>query len=230
MNLTKKVQIFYKIVKKILLYYCIGLSRSEILNETVIMLLASFDTTSSGLSWFIHLISKHPEVQQKVKEEIRENTGNQQLLLDQLDSLIYLDCVIKEVLRFAPPLFGTFRTLTSNDRLPNSGIQLYKGDTVLIPIHNLAYDPNNWSIDPERFYPERFLNEDKNYHPYAFIPFGGGHRSCVGQDLARFELKVIVARLMQYVTFGDGGPKMNAGGFSDAVTKPKHIGVTIRFD
>jgi cytochrome P450 len=230
MNQIKKVQIFHKIVNEILICYCIGLSRSEILNETVIMLLASFDTTSSGLSWFIHLMSKHSEVQQKVKEEIREKSGNQQLLLDQLDSLVYLDCVIKEVLRFAPPLFGTLRTLTNNDCLPNSGFQLYKGDTVLIPIHNIAYDPKNWSVDPERFYPERFLNEDKNHHPYAFIPFGGGHRSCIGQDLARFELKVIAARLMQYVTFSDGGPKINAGGFSESVTKPKHVGVIIHFD
>ncbi|CAF1016470.1 unnamed protein product [Rotaria sordida] len=58
---------------------------------------------------------------------------------------------------------------------------------------------------------ERFMGEDKNHHPYALIPFGSGHRQCIGQDLARFELKVIAARLMQQVTFGDGGPEVNAG-------------------
>jgi cytochrome P450 len=194
------------------------------------MLVAAFDTTSSALSWFIHLMSKHPEVQQKVKAELRDSNDDQQLSLDRLDSLIYLDCVIKEVLRFAPPIVGAVRTLTTDDRLPDSGVQLRKGDSVLIPIHNLAYDTNYWSVDPERFYPERFMNEDKNHHPLAFIPFGGGHRQCVGQDLARFELKVIAARLMQYVTFGDGGPIINAGVFSEAVTKPKHVGVTINFD
>ncbi|CAM4851961.1 unnamed protein product, partial [Rotaria magnacalcarata] len=68
-------------------------------------------------------------------------------------------------------------------------------------------------------------------NPYAFIPFGSGHRQCVGQDLARFEMKVIAARLMQYVTFGDGGPEVNAGGHVTSLTvMPKHVGVTIQFD
>ena len=118
-----------------------------------------------------------------------------------------------------------------DDRLPESGCQLRKGDSVLIPFCTLAYDSRYWSVDPERFYPERFLNEDKNHHPYAYVPFGNGHRQCIGQDLARFELKVIAARLMQCVTFGDGGPDVNAGGHRTALTiMPKRIGVTIQFD
>ncbi|CAF3789001.1 unnamed protein product [Rotaria sp. Silwood1] len=61
------------------------------------------------------------------------------------------------------------------------------------------------------------MGEDKNHHPYALIPFGGGHRQCIGQDLARFELKVIAARLMQQVTFGDGGPEVNMGGHLESI-------------
>lgn len=194
------------------------------------MLTAGYETTASAMSWFIHLMSKHPDVQQKLKAEVKETNENQKLALDQIDSLVYLDCVVKEVLRFCPPIVGTVRTLTQDDQLPESGFQLYKGDTVYVPIHNLAHDTRYWSIDSLRFYPERFLNEDKNHHPYAFLPFGGGHRHCIGQDLARFELKVIASRLMQRVTFGDGGPTVNAGGFTGAVTKPKHVGVTITFD
>jgi cytochrome P450 len=212
------------------MYYFVGLSRNEIFNETLMMLIAAFDSTSSALSWFIHLMSKYPEVQQKIKAELMKDNDNQQLTLDRLDSLIYLDCVVKEVLRFCPPIVGTLRTLTMDDRLPESGFQLRKGDSVLIAINNLAHDTRYWSIDPELFYPERFLNEDKNHHPYAFIPFGSGHRQCIGQDLARLELKIIAARMMQYVTFGDGGPKINAGGHSGAIIKPRHIGVTINFD
>ncbi|CAF3295184.1 unnamed protein product [Rotaria sp. Silwood2] len=158
--------------------------------------------------------------------------GNrQELSLERLDSLVYLDCVIKEVLRLSPPVDGAARTLTADDSLPESGAHLYKGDQVFIPFYVLAQDTQLWSIDPKRFYPERFLDEDKNHRPYAFIPFGGGHRQCVGQDLARFELKVIAARLMQCVTFGDGGPQINAGGYLARTTMmPKHVGVTIQFD
>ncbi|CAF2830066.1 unnamed protein product [Rotaria sp. Silwood2] len=151
--------------------------------------------------------------------------------LDRLDSLIYLDAVINEVFRFTPPLPATFRTLNADDCLPNSGVQLFKGDQVLIPLHDLARDTRYWSIDPALFYPERFLGADKNHHPYALIPFGAGHRQCMGEDLARFKFKVIAARLMQYVTFGDGGPQVNAGGHLPRIAiMPHHVGVTIEFD
>jgi cytochrome P450 len=210
------------------MYYLIGLSRNEVFNETLLFLVAGYDTTSSALAWFIHLMSKNLKVQKKIKQELMKDS--EQLTLDQLDSLVYLDCVIKEVLRFCPPIIGTLRTLTVDDCLPESGFQLQKGDSILIPFHNLARDTRYWSDDPEIFYPERFLNEDQNHHPYAFVPFGGGHRACIGQDLARFELKVIAARLMQYVTFGDGGPEINGGGHTSAVIKPKHLGVTVTFD
>jgi cytochrome P450 len=197
----------------------------------VAFLIAGFESTSSTLAWFIHLMSKHPQVQQKIKAELIDNDSLQHLSLDRLDSLLYLDCVINEVLRYIPPATGTIRTLTMNDRLPATGAQLFKGDSVMIPFYNLAHDTRYWSIDPEIFYPERFLVEDKNYHPYALIPFGGGHRQCIGQDLARFELKVIAARLMQHVTFSDGGPQINAGRHSMRLAIiPKHVGVFIDFD
>lgn len=121
--------------------------------------------------------------------------------------------------------------MTTDDRLPASGAQLFAGDKILIPFINLSRDARYWSIDPELFYPERFLGEDKNHPSHAFLPFGGGHRQCIGQDLARFELKVIIARLMQHVTFGDGGSQVNAGGHLQTVTiAPKKVGVTIQFD
>jgi len=197
----------------------------------LVFLVAGFETTATALTWFIYLMSKNSRVQQKIKAELRESSDRQNLSLDQLDSLVYLDCVIKELLRYSPPLNGTFRTLTVDDYLPESRTQLFKGDQVHIPFYNLTRDNRLWSIDPDIFYPERFLNEDKNHHLHALIPFGSGHRQCIGQDLARFELKVIAARLMQFVTFGDGGPEVNSGGHLTNVTiKPRHIGVTINFD
>ncbi|CAF1451183.1 unnamed protein product, partial [Rotaria sordida] len=183
-----------------------GLIRREILGEMLMFLAASFETTSTALAWSIHLLNR-------------------------LDSLIYLDCAIKEILRFSPPVEAVARTLTMDDRLPNSDIQLYKDDQIFIPVCIRSRDPRYWSIDPELFYPERFLDEDKNHNPYAFLPFGSGHRQCIGQDLARFELKVIVAKLMQHVTFIDGGPEVNAGGqVQGLAVMPKYIGIKIKFD
>ncbi|CAF1156928.1 unnamed protein product [Rotaria magnacalcarata] len=207
-----------------------GLSRVELLHEILAFMVAGFETTSTVLAWFIHAMSNYPDVQHKMKEELMSVSVNQNLTLNQLDSLVYLDCVINEILRFYPITSGTVRTLTVDDRLPKSSFQLNKGDSVLIPFYNLAHDTQHWSIDTESFAPERFLNEDKNHHPYALLPFGGGHRQCIGQALARFELKVIIARMLQRVTFGDGGPKINSGGYFTGLTiQPKHVGVTIGF-
>ncbi|CAF3319581.1 unnamed protein product [Rotaria sp. Silwood2] len=197
----------------------------------LLFLIAGVETTSTSLAWAIHLLSKHPRVQQKIKAELTSENVSQALILDRLDSLIYLDCVIKEVLRFSSVVDATIRTLTKDDRLPNSGVQLHKGDQILIPISIFQHDTRLWNIDPELFYPERFLYEDKNHQRYAFLPFGGGHRQCIGQDLAQLELKVILIRLMQYITFGDGGPEVNAGGHLQKMTViPKHVGVTIKYD
>jgi cytochrome P450 len=69
-----------------------------------------------------------------------DDNDRQDLSLDRLDSLVYLDCVINEVLRFCPPFPGSIRTLIVDDRLPNSGIQLFKGDEVVLPSHTLARD------------------------------------------------------------------------------------------
>lgn len=203
------------------------------MNEMLSFLAAGYGTTSTSVAWFIHLVSKHPQVQQRIKEELAPFEG-QPVSLEQLDSLNYLECVLREVFRFAAPVSGTVRTLTANDQLPGSGVCLNKGMTVFIPFYSLARDPRYWSdrYDLNEFHPERFLDdpEQKN-NLAALIPFGGGHRQCMGQDLARFELKVICARLMQRVTFGDGGPVLNGGGFdvSDTI-KPKNIAVTISYD
>lgn len=196
----------------------------------LLFLVSGSETTGSALAWFIFFMSKNPRVQAKLKAELGHNIQNR-LTADQIESFVYLDCVIQEVLRFIPPVVGTTRTLTMNDRLPTSNVQLCKGDEVFVPLNIGSRDERFWKIDPNLFYPERFLNEDKNHHPYVMIPFGGGHRQCIGQDLARFEVKVIITRFMQRVTFGDGGSQLNSGGYVlKLAIVPKHTGITITFD
>jgi cytochrome P450 len=196
-------------------------------------LAAGYATTSTALSWFIYFMSKNSEIQKKIKEELSQFNG-QRFSVEQLDSLTYLDCVIRELLRLVPPALGTVRTLTTDDQLPESGFQLKKGESVFISFYSLARDKRYWAdlYDLNEFHPERYLNDPEYKNNLsALMTFGGGHRQCMGQDLARFELKVICARLMQFVTFGDGGPEVNAGGYDVTDTnKPKHIGVTIIFD
>jgi cytochrome P450 len=168
-------------------------------------------------------MSKYPRVQQKIKTELRVDNRSEDLTLDRIDSLVYLDSVINEVVRFCICVSGTVRIVYIDDCLPKSSAQSSKGTQIFIPFYNLARDSRLCSIDPGVFYPERFINEDKDHHLHALIPFGGGHRACVGQDLSRFELEVIIARLMQYVTVGDGGPQINSGGFISVITENHEI-------
>ncbi len=105
------------------------------------------------------------------------------------------------------------------------------GQTVIIGIHNITTDARYWHHgDPTKFIPERFLGEDKNHLPYAMIPFGGGHRACIGQDLAWLELKLTIVRMMQRgITFED--TPENTGGYAERFTCfPKNMAVRVRID
>ncbi|CAF3477693.1 unnamed protein product [Rotaria socialis] len=207
-----------------------GLSQIEVMGEMLALLSAGYSPTSAALVWFMHLMSKYPQVQSKLKNELVEY-NLQRLSVEQIDSLTYLDCVIRELFRFVPPIVGTLRTLTADDRLSATGVQLSKGDQVFIPFYNLGRDSRYWSgsFDLDQFHPERFLIESNmNSNKTASIAFGGGHRQCIGQDFARLELKAICVRLMQHMSFGDGGPDVNESGYKQTDTiLPKHIGCTI---
>lgn len=220
-------------VRTLFLFSFVGLSREEVVGEMLLLLSAGYGTTSAALVWFIFLMSKYLHVQNKLKKELSQY-DHQRLSMEQLDSLVYLDSVLRELFRFVPPVMGTLRTLIADDQLSGTGAHLSKGDQVLIPFYNLNRDERYCAgpTPPDQFHPERFLAETNNNHnKITSITFGGGHPQCIAQDFARLELKVICARLMQHVTFGDGGDKLNAGGYKQTDTiLPKHVGVTIKFD
>ena len=198
----------------------------------MLSILAGFETTSTVLSWFVFYMSKYPEVQQKIKDELKEYHLTPDALLSQeiLDSLVYVECVVKEVLRFAPTAVSVSRQATRDDMIDD--IPVRKGDLIDVAIYNLHFDPRYWNIDPSKFVPERWLDEDKSPPHCAYMPFGGGHRACAGQELAFFELKTVITRLMQRVTFEDPGEEANnSGGFVQRITCfPKHLAVRVSMD
>ncbi|CAF4256343.1 unnamed protein product, partial [Rotaria sordida] len=175
-----------------------GLTRVEIFDEILMMILAGYETTSTALSWFIVFVSKNPQVQQKMKEELREHhllmTDDlkyvPQLTEENLASLIHCECVTKEVLRLASVVVFTTRVATCDTIVDD--VKIHRGQTIFIALNNINTDARYWHhADPQQFVPERFLGEDKNHHPLAMIPFGGGHRACIGQELTWLELKTI---------------------------------------
>ena len=209
-----------------------SLTSDELFDEACLSMVAGFETTSTVLSWFFFLMSKYPEVQKRMKQELHDHDlfSHSVLLPEHCDNLTYMNCVIKEILRFIPVTPAVVRQATRDDKIED--LQIKKGDIFLLTTHNIHKNPNLWKIDPTKFIPERFLDADQNPAPFTYLPYGGGHRACIGQDLANFELRIIATRLMQRVTIEDPGTAANnSGGYCQRITCfPKHVALRVYLD
>jgi retinoid hydroxylase len=169
--------------------------------ETVVdmiltLLFAGHETSSSGLSSFCLLVAQHPEVLARLREEQSRLAFEGPLTVDRIKQMPYLDQVIKEVLRFMPPVAGGFRKVTAECEI--GGYRIPAGWTVLYGINTTHRIAANF-VDPDRFDPDRFgpdRAEDKQAR-FSFAPFGGGARVCIGMEYARLEMAVLGARLVR---------------------------------
>ena len=165
----------------------------DVLNETQAFLFAGFDTVATALSWCMFMLGSHPEVQAKAFEEAKQikklNLTNE----DALKELKYVDCVIKEVLRLHPSAPLISREIGEDIEI--KGVAYPKNSTVVISILAMQRDERNWT-DPLTFKPERFLHADGQRNPFAFVPFSGGPRNCIGQRFAMMELKLTLYHLL----------------------------------
>ena len=151
----------------------------EIRDELVTMLMAGQETTTSALSWSFERLARHPDVADRLVAEIER--GDE----------AYLDAVIKEVLRQRPPIPVMVRKLRAPQVV--GGYECPAGWVLMPSIYLVHREPGVWG-DPERFRPERFLEDPPPAH--AWIPFGGGSRRCLGANLAEFELRVVLRTVL----------------------------------
>ncbi|XP_072021871.1 cytochrome P450 2J2-like [Amphiura filiformis] len=176
---------------------------------------AGTDTTSNTMLWGILLLTQYPRVQEKVQQEIDDVIGRERppTLPDRLH-LPYVDATLMEIQRFRPvACFVPPRAASVDTELLGYSIQ--KGTNVWINLYAVLHSPEHWK-DPEEFIPERFLTADgkKTETPEAFIPFGLGRRICIGEQLARMELFLLMTNLLQRFTFEipKEDPKPNLAG------------------
>ncbi|XP_042032667.1 beta-amyrin 6-beta-monooxygenase-like [Salvia splendens] len=167
------------------------LNEKKICNEIIVMLLASYDTTSSAITGVINHLAQFPHIYNEVFKEqmaIAESKGPGELLTwDDIEKMKYSWNVARESLRLMPPAVGAFREATTE--FTYAGFTIPKGWKTFWTVHSTHKNPDCFP-EPERFDPSRF--EGSGPAPYTFVPFGGGPRMCPGKEYARLELLVMM--------------------------------------
>ncbi len=166
----------------------------ELRDQMMTLLFAGHDTTATSLAFAFHNILRHPEVLERLREELVRVVGAGPLVPEHVGKLEYLDATVKETLRLNPIISEVGRVLARPMRI--GGWDLPAG-VVAAPCIYLAHRrPDVWP-EPERFDPERFIGRRPS--PYEFFPFGGGVRRCLGMAFALYEMKVVLAEVASRV-------------------------------
>lgn len=178
-----------------------GLSDEEMIDELNTFFAAGFDTSTSGLSFFMYCLCKHPEWQDKCREEINSVLGDRSSIeWEDVPKMVCVTNCLKETLRLYGPAIFVQRILRAPLKL--DGWTLPEGSMIDISITSVHFNPTVWD-DPTRFNPDRFSRENmENKHPYAFIPFSAGARNCIGQHFSLTEMKILICKLLREYEFG----------------------------
>jgi cytochrome P450 len=174
------------------------LSDVEVRDALMTFLLAGHETTALTLAWATYLLDQNPAAAERLRHELgRELDGRTPGLLD-LPRLPYLDAVVSETLRLYPPAYLTGREALRDVTI--GGYPIRRGTTVLISQYVVQRDPR-WFDQPDSFVPERWLDGRlaRGLPRFAYFPFGGGQRQCIGTTFAQVEANLLLAILAQQV-------------------------------
>jgi cytochrome P450 len=181
------------------------MSDSEIRDELLTLLVAGHETTATALSWAMERLTRHPEKLERLRAEVADGEED------------YLTATIQETLRLRPVISIVVRRLTEAVEL--GGYELPAGAGVTPCIHLIHRDPSIYP-DPDRFLPERFLDNPPG--TYTWIPFGGGVRRCLGAAFAQFEMAVVLKELLKRHEVRPARPESERP-FRRAITEtPRH--------
>jgi cytochrome P450 family 110 len=184
----------------------------ELRDQLVSLLLLGYETTAGVLAWLFYLIHSHPTVKDKIREEL--NNLGEDANPESIVQLPYLTAVCQETLRIHPiALICTPRMV--KDKVEIAGDK-YTSGTILVPSIYLAHRRAETYSEPDKFQPERFLNQ--KYTAYEYLPFGGGYRGCIGSAFSMYEMKLVLATILSDF-------KLELVG--DRPVKPVRRGITI---
>ncbi|MGH8509924.1 MAG: cytochrome P450 [Gammaproteobacteria bacterium] len=171
------------------------MSDSELRDEAMTLWIAGHTTLAAGLAWTWYLLSQHPAVEEKLEGELERTLGGRSPRFEDLVGLPYTRMLIEEALRRYPPTWILARSPRSDDAI--GGYRIHRKSVVLISPYLIHRHPEFWD-NPEAFDPERFRPEGSESRArYAYLPFGGGPRGCLGKAWALMEMQLIVATVAQ---------------------------------
>jgi cytochrome P450 len=176
-----------------------GMTDQQLRDEAMTLFLAGHETTALALAWGWYVLADHPEVVEELSAELRQVLGGRPPTADDLPRLRYTEMVVQEVMRLYPPAHVIGRQAAAPCIL--GGYRIPAGATILMSQWVVQRDPR-WFADPERFYPGRWADGLARRLPhYAYFPFGGGPRVCIGNTFAMMELVLVVAAIAQRFRF-----------------------------
>nr|NP_001351993.1 cytochrome P450 6B7-like [Papilio xuthus] len=173
--------------------------------QLFIFFAGGFETSATTMSWTLHQLSYHPDVQRKVQEELDKTLQKYNgICYDAIMELPYLHMTIKEAIRTFTPAGYISRECMKKYVIPGTNITIDPGVLINIPAQAIHLDPHNFD-NPDEFRPERFTAEEESKrHKYAFLPFGGGPRKCIGSRLGLIETMSGLATILQHFTVYPG--------------------------
>jgi cytochrome P450 len=167
----------------------------QLRDETITLFLAGHETTASTLSWTWWLLAQNPAVEAKLHAELDAVLGGRAPTLDDLANLPYTNHVITEVLRLYPTAWGLARLVVEDDEI--AGYPATKGMGIAMA-QWVVHRDSRWYEAPEEFRPERWQGDlVKRLPRFAYFPFGGGARQCIGNTFALMEAALVLATVAQ---------------------------------
>lgn len=171
-----------------------GMSRQQLIDEVLILFTAGFETTANTLSFTLFLIAKHPEVQEKLFQEVAEIDFYNEDLMQAMGKLTFAKQCLEEAMRLYPPAYVIDRVSLAEETIDE---HTFKKNTVwLMSIYELHRHADFWE-NPSEFRPERFDAANKKDYSDYYFPFGAGPRMCVGNNFAMYEMMLTVGLLVK---------------------------------
>ncbi|MBX3086601.1 MAG: cytochrome P450 [Anaerolineae bacterium] len=167
----------------------------QLQDEVMTLFVAGHETSANGLTWALYLLATHPEVEAKLRQEIKQVLGGRPPTIADLAQMPYGEMVVKETMRLYPPAGGVTREPIHDTQL--GGYLIPAGTLIGVSTYAMHRNPKFFP-DPEAFDPERFSKEREAAIPkYAYLPFGGGPRVCIGNSFAMMEIRLAIATILQ---------------------------------